>query len=246
MNNKQQVDIEGLKRQEAMSRKLPTELTDEFMKDHMPMIEALAANIIASGKVPPGMDFNDLVAWGVEGLIKAFRNYRTDKGSQFKTYAYYRIRGEMFDQIRIEWRYRNPNDYQEYRKKSQEQIADFAEAALDDFDTSQGNPEGYVNRLITNSAVMCLMSLDSMEVASESEGTKNPEIEHIDQKQDVLWEEIRKLDQEEQRIIEMFYIHDMKQKEIAEHLGISRSSICRIHMKILEKLKVRLKERDAV
>ena len=37
-----------------------------------------------------------------------------------------------------------------------------------------------------------------------------------------------------------------KQKEIAEYLGISRSSICRIHMKILEKLKVRLKERDAV
>jgi RNA polymerase sigma factor for flagellar operon FliA len=245
MTNKQQIDIEDLKRKEAI-RNHPSELTDEFMKDHMPMVEALAANIIASGKVPPGMDFNDLVAWGVEGLIKAFRNYRTDKGSQFKTYAYYRIRGEMFDQIRIEWRYRNPNDYQEYRKKSQEQIADLAEAALDDFESSQGNPEGYVNRLITNSAVMCLMSLDSMEVASESEGTRNPEIEHIDQKQDVLWEEIRKLEQDEQRIIEMFYIHDMKQKEIAEHLGISRSSICRIHMKILEKLKVRLKERDAV
>ncbi len=246
MTNKQPINIEDLKRKEAISSKLPSELTDEFMKDHLPMVEALAANIIASGKVPPGMDFNDLVAWGVEGLIKAFRNYRTDKGSQFKTYAYYRIRGEMFDQIRIEWRYRNPNDYQEYRKKSQEQIADFAEAALDDFESSQGNPEGYVNRLITNSAVMCLMSLDSMEVASESEGTRNPEIKHIDQKQDILWEEIRKLEQDEQRIIEMFYIHDMKQKEIAEHLGISRSSICRIHMKILEKLKGRLKERDAV
>jgi RNA polymerase sigma factor for flagellar operon FliA len=248
MNNNQQIDIEGLQRKEAINRKQPSELTDEFMKEHIPMIEALAANIIASGKVPPGMDFNDLVAWGVEGLIKAFRNYRTDKGSQFKTYAYYRIRGEMFDQIRIEWRYRNPNDYQEHRKKSQEQIADFAESALDDYESSgnQSNPEGYVNRLITNSAVMCLMSLDSVEIASESDGTKNPEIEHIDQKQDILWDEIRKLEQDEQRIIEMFYIHDMKQKEIAEHLGISRSSICRIHMKILEKLKLRLKERDAV
>jgi RNA polymerase sigma factor for flagellar operon FliA len=238
------VNIESLRQQESVRSAPIPALNDEFMKDHMPMVEALAANILSSGKVPPGMEFNDLVSWGAEGLIKAHQNYKLDKGSQFKTYAYYRIRGEIFDQIRVEWRYRNPNEYQDYRKRNQEKIADLAQTALDDFDSTQGSQDGYVNRLITNSAVMCLMSLDSMDVESVSDGTRNPETQFIDEKQDILWEEIRKLDAEEQRIIELFYIHEMKQKDIAETLGISRSSVCRVHMKILEKLKIRLKHKD--
>ena len=41
-------------------------------------------------------------------------------------------------------------------------------------------------------------------------------------------------------MIELFYIHGLKQVEIAEHLKLSKSRICRIHMNVLEKLKKRL------
>ena len=48
------------------------------------------------------------------------------------------------------------------------------------------------------------------------------------------------LEDQEKQIIHLFYTKGFKQKEIAESLGISRSTLCRIHSKILKKLKNRL------
>lgn len=206
------------------------------------MIEAIVAGISGSGRIPPGLEFDDLVSWGIEGLIKAHRNFNPDKGSQFKTYAYYRIKGEVLDKIRVEWRYRNPNDYNEYKRRVRERIADVTEEALDTEERQggQGSDE-FVYNLVSNSAMVCLMSYENLEIPSEVQGTRDPEIEYIDGKETVLWDEINDLEEDEKRLIEMFYVHGYKQKEIAEKLNCSRSTICRMHMKVLEKLKHRLK-----
>jgi len=238
-----QLDISKLQQEDVVKNSKTKEMSEEFFKEHLSLVEAIVANIKGSGKIPPGMEFDDLVSWGVEGLIKAHKNFDESKGSKFKTYAFYRIRGEILDRIRSEWRYRNPNDYNKHRKEIQERIAEIAEEMLDEEGNTanQAQLQSKINRIVSNSAVMCLVSIDNYEVASHAEGTRNPEVEFIDEGGSILWDEIKELSEEEQEIVDLFYVKGLKQKEIADQLNYSRSTVCRLHMKILEKLKKRLK-----
>ena len=233
-------------------RKTDTDRVPEgVIEENIPVIEAVASGIASGSKMPSGVVFNDLVSWGVEGLIKAYHNYKDDKGTQFKTYAYYRIKGEILDRIRREWSYRNPIDYRHQQDRIKDRIAEVTEEALQDFEgerMTDPDREEKVNDLISNSAMMYLMSVDDVDVVSNTVGTQDPAIEVIDEVErshdrNILWEEIRHLDNLEKKILQMFYIQGLKQIEIADALNLSRSKVCRLHMKVLEKLRRRLSKR---
>lgn len=215
----------------------------------MSIVEAIASNIAGSGRIPPCIGFDDLVSWGIEGLIKAHRNYKSDKGSQFKTYAFYRIRGEILDRIRSEWQYRNPHEYTDYRKKLQDRIAEIAEEALEDPALAENSAAAYeeaVQSIVANSAISCLISSDSIDIESHMAGTRNPETEFFEEEEAsyrLLWSEINTLDAEEKELVELFYVKGLKQKEIAAKLNFSNSKVCRLHMKILDKLRRRMSKK---
>jgi RNA polymerase sigma factor for flagellar operon FliA len=192
--------------------------------------------------VPLGLETADLVNWGIEGLVKAYKNFKSEKGSKFSTYAHYRIRGEIADKIRIEWRYRNPNKYQDYRKQVQERIADLVEASLDaGKDVDMGLIEESAYQSIASASMACLLSIDALE-------EQNVEIEMTvkeESKLSQLWEEVNSLTEEEQIVIDLCYKQDLKQTEIAEKMNLSKSKVCRIHIKALEKLKKRLEKNES-
>ena len=94
---------------------IPMDKMDEYLN----LIRTIVASIFSGGNIPPGIEFDDLVGYGYEGLMKAWKNYKNDKGALFKTYATYRIRGEVLDYIRKEWKSRNPS-YQ--RKVDKEKV----------------------------------------------------------------------------------------------------------------------------
>ena len=243
MSEHRPVDVNKLKQKEISNLITEDVISDEFVTEHISIVESIASGIVSGGKVPPCIDFGDLVSWGVEGLIKAKKNYKEGKGTQFKTYAYYRVRGEMLDKIRSEWQYRNPGDYEAYRKRVRSRIAEVADAQSKDGGVPGASVQENVKSLIENSGMVYMLSSDDVEIVSEKAGTKNPEIEHIDETDSVLWEEIRKLEGDERQIVEMFYVKGFKQIEIAEKLSFSRSKVCRIHMSVLNKLRNRLHKR---
>ncbi|NBV41152.1 sigma-70 family RNA polymerase sigma factor [bacterium] len=236
------LDITRLQQQDLASKRTGlAPLTDEFVQEHLPMIEAIASSISGKGSLPTGIEFEDLVSWGIEGLIKAHKNYKSDKGTIFKTYAYYRIRGEMYDRVRSEWQYRNPTDYSDHRRKIQERIADVVEEALAATgDVSQKTIEERMNHLIYDSAIVCLMSLEAVE---DVEGVPDQSFALAEDAHSDLWDEVGKLDDEERQIVDLFYVQGLKQKEIADKLNQSRSRVCRVHMKVLDKLKRRLSKK---
>ncbi|MFA5879542.1 MAG: sigma-70 family RNA polymerase sigma factor [Candidatus Margulisiibacteriota bacterium] len=247
----QEINIVELQKKEVFlkTRKEP-KISEQFIVEHISTVESIASMIISGSKTPPGVTYHDLVSWGVEGLIKAKNNFNADKGTQFKTYAYYRIRGEILDKLRQEWYYRNPTDYKQQQEKIQRRIAEVTEEALgSDTVGSIREIEGKVNDLIANSAVVYLLSLEDIDSVSKIEGTGgDPAIEVIeevdrDESHSLLWEEINRLTKEERKLVELFYLKDQKQKEIAKIMNLSRSKVCRMHMKILERLRRRLEKR---
>ncbi len=212
----------------------------------MGMIQTISSQISSKKQLPVGIENDDLISWGIEGLIKAYRNFKANKGSKFATYAYYRIRGEIFDRIREEWQYRNPTTYHEQRKQIQEKIADLLETSFETGTVlTPSMIEEHVQRIVADTSVSYLISLDMLEdndqnhsPAKQTDNSKTQVLEDS-----LLWDEIKQLEPEEEKIIKMFYIEGKKQKDIAEELNYSNSKICRIHTKILEKLRKKLKHR---
>jgi RNA polymerase sigma factor (sigma-70 family) len=243
MSTGKPLDINKLKQQELLEIQDAERIPDSFFDDHMSMVESLASGIVSAGKVPPCIEFNDLVSWGCEGLIKAKKGFKEGKGSSFKTYAYYRIRGEMLDKVRSEWQYRNPGDYDSYRTRIRQRITELAGEQIKTDELDGNNIQENVHSLIENSGMVYMLSSEDCEIISDKPGMKNPEIEHVDESDSVLWEEIQGLDEDEREVVDLFYIKGMKQVEIAERLNYSRSKVCRIHMSILNKLRNRLHKR---
>ena len=89
-SEKENVDISKLLRLDSyqqLDTEDDVESNKRFVEAHLNNVNSVAANIMSGTKLPPGVDFDDLVSWGVEGLLKAKKKFVADKGAQFKTYS---------------------------------------------------------------------------------------------------------------------------------------------------------------
>ena len=71
---------------------------DKRNEDHRGLVRALAIKVRTS--LSRRLDVDDLVAYGSTGLVEAARRWDPGRGVAFKTFAYYRIRGAIFDGLR--------------------------------------------------------------------------------------------------------------------------------------------------
>ena len=95
----------------------------KILEEHHYIIEAVASTIFSKKKLPPTVDYNDLVSVGVIGLLKAIRGFEEGRQAQFKTYANIRIKGEMLDLIRKEWSSKSPVKFNDFKEKIKNRVA---------------------------------------------------------------------------------------------------------------------------
>src|SRR6185436_15476773 len=69
-----------------------------LVADNLPYVRAIAARI--KDQLPKEIEFDDLVAYGTQGLLEAADRYDGKHGASFTTFAYYRVRGAIFDGLR--------------------------------------------------------------------------------------------------------------------------------------------------
>jgi RNA polymerase sigma factor FliA len=252
------IEVEGIEDQELdldvdiSEEKERISLTNKEAEQYLPMIKAISANIVAAGKLPPGMFYDDLVSYGYEGLIKAYQNYTDDKGAQFQTYAAYRVRGEILDKIRKEWKYRNPVSYKYMQNKMKDKLSEVVDETIkSDEKLSSVEIEAKKTRakdMIANSAVVYLLSLDNEEFKKQAIGVhdiSNDAIEKVEytKERQMLWDEIATLTEQEKDFLHLFYEKELSQKDIAERIGLSKSKASRMHVALLNKLRIRLKRK---
>jgi len=73
-------------------------LADDRIIAHLQFARAVAARTIDPRC--RGADREDLIAWGLVGLVQAARRYRGDRGASFGAYAARRVRGQVLDALR--------------------------------------------------------------------------------------------------------------------------------------------------
>lgn len=198
------------------------------------------------------LEFDDLVSFGIIGLIDAIEKFDVDKNVKFETYANIRIRGAIIDQIRsLDWiprsarqKYKDMEDAMETLQSrhegeiSDEMIAGQMQISIQDY-----------NKMLGEFTTFSIVSLE--EKLAENTGF-NPVSDNIDFEPEgrildddlkgVLKQAIEYLPERERLIISLYYYSELTYKEIAEVLDISESRISQLHTKAILKLKSSLKD----
>lgn len=214
------------------------------------------AGRIAIG-LPPNVDFDDLVSYGIFGLMDAIDKYEAARGIKFETYAIARIRGAILDGLRSnDW---VPRSVRQKAREVERTCLDL-ENRLGRSATDQEISEAMnlslqeFHQMLSEISCTTLSSLDELWTAHNPEDesvrvldlVENPDSE--DPEQQVEMEELRRalakaidaLPERDRLVITLYYYEGLTLKEIGEILEISESSVSQIHTKAVLRLRGRL------
>jgi RNA polymerase sigma factor FliA len=215
------------------------------------MVRSLALAI--HRKLPPRYELDDLIAYGQVGLAEAAKQFDPERGSQFSTFAYYRIRGAIYDGVsKMTWFGRAAHEQVRYEQRANEvlqaEAEDSAKPAAANLEAPP-NVEDDARWFRDLSRTLAVVYLVSYGTAS----AKNEELAFIDPaslpQQALIDEEIVKrlheqidaLSAEESKFIRAMYFEGRTLEQAGLLLGISKSWACRLHHKVLQRLARSLK-----
>ena len=212
------------------------ETFESRIEDHQPLVVSLAQQI--HKRLPRFITYDDVVSYGQVGLAQASRTYQPQPGTKFSSYAYYRIKGAIYDGIaRMNWTTRA-----EYRKYKAMQMANAAVAANSDDSTEpsqESDARWFANNVESLAMVYVFSSADSEnpfenqllgDDVAPDEAAENNE---LSQK---LHEAIKNLPDDEKQLVTLTYFEGQSLAEAASQLGKSRSWGSRTHARILKTL----------
>lgn len=183
---------------------------------------------------------DDLVAYGNMGLLNAWRRYDESRGAAFSTFAYYRIRGAIYDGCRKEgWLPRN----RKVRAKTHEALNEHLEAQHEAHikapeSRSLSESANRVSDMVGSAITLILVEQSELEHI-ESAGAHERADRVIEKKDDnaMLHDAISQLDPEERILIKRHHYYGDSITDIAHDLGKSKSWCSRMHSRALERLR---------
>jgi RNA polymerase sigma factor for flagellar operon FliA len=229
-------------------------IREAFIKQYAPLVKYVAGKVAVG--MPHNVEFDDLVGFGVFGLLDAIDKYDPDKNVKFKTYAVTRIRGAIFDELRsIDW---VPRSVRQKTREIEEAIGSL-EAQLgrtvsdQEVAASLGMTEDEFQKTMLKISGTSVLSLNdawysgdesdkiSIGESIESPTSMNPDI--IVEKEEirrVIIESINDLPEKEKKVLVLYYYEDLTLKEIGQVLEVTESRVSQLHTKAILRLRAKL------
>jgi len=225
-------------------------LKEKLIIEYATLVKYVAGRLMSH--VGMHVDFDDLVGYGVFGLIDAIDKFDIQMGVKFETYASTRIRGAIIDHIRrMDWVPRTLRQKSKQLEKIFSKLEDnLGRPPTDDELASElGLSVEETQDLISKSLVLSLVSLDDVldqnyETNFSSlmeDRSKEPDVQAEKQERtEMLADAISKLSEKERLVITLYYFEGLTLKEISSIMGVTESRISQIHTKALSRLQLRL------
>lgn len=226
------------------------EIREKLIIEYAPLVKLVAGRL--SMYLGYNVEYDDLVSYGIFGLIDAIDKFDYRKGIKFETYASLRIRGAILDQIR-------KNDWiPRTVRQRQKQI----DAAMKEIEAREGRPAtdeeiaaavGISNEELlewqSQMKVTNVVSLNEfMEQGSEIPNNSS-QPNHMDtpeealeqgELKELLQESLLLLTEKERSVIVFYYYEELTLKEISSILEVSESRVSQLHTRALQKMRTKL------
>jgi RNA polymerase sigma factor for flagellar operon FliA len=200
---------------------------DELILAHLPLVRHTIGRLLA--QLPPGVDVDNLVSAGTLGLVEAANKFDPERGVKFESFAAWRVRGAMLDELR-----RNCPVPQQLLERIALIRQAYAELPLPVTLEALAQATGLAQDEISDGlAAMQMTRMVSWENLSEARQAQiqaeSPEdsAEFEDQKR-LLTRAITHLPQRERLVVTMYYLEDLRLKEIGRVLQLSESRVSRL------------------
>ena len=208
---------------------------EEVVLEYAPLVRQIANRLAA--RLPDTLDRNDLVQAGMIGLLDALEKYDSSREAQFRTYAEFRIRGAMLDDMRAtDWVPRSVRDHADRVGSAHQELSARLGRAPDEVEMAEhmgiGLPEFHA--LLLKSRAISLLGIEDLRHADddgdrgnifdvlEDAFCTNPlEALGLEELKDKLKAAIEALPEKEQMVLSLYYDEDLNLKEIGEVLSIT-------------------------
>ena len=246
-------DIQAVWRRYLAQRSV--EDRNRLLENYLPLVKLIAARL--KGKLPAGIELDDLVSGGVLGLLDALKSFDPARGVKFESYAQLRIRGAMLDGLREQdWVPRL------VRKKAArlEQAGEELQRKLGREPTAKelakelGLKVRELERMQRQTEPVGFVSLSQKWF--ETESFKDVQTVHMlaDPKapapsgrlirQDVLRLVTRSLNRNERLLVILYYLEGQTMKQIGQQIGLSESRVSQMHTQIMTRLGQQLRRAE--
>ena len=232
---------------ERYRRMQTPELREQIIIEYAPLVKLVAGRL--NMYLGYNVEYEDLVSYGIFGLIDAIDKFDMTKDVKFETYASLRIRGAILDQIRkMDW---IPRTVRQKQKKMDEAIkaveARTGRTASDEeiaaeLGLSEDELLGWQSQLkVTNVVSLNEYVEQGTEPVMETRGNSHfiqPE-EMVEQNElkEMLEKAMEQLTEKESKVILLYYYEEMTLKEISRVLEVSESRVSQLHTKALSKMQ---------
>ncbi len=225
-------------------------IREKIILEYAPLVKLVAGRL--SMYLGYNVEYEDLVSYGIFGLIDAIDKFDYTKAVKFETYASLRIRGAILDQIRkMDWIPRTIRQRQKQIDAVMRQIesekgrvATDEEIALGLGITNDEYVEWQSKMKITNIVSLNEFLEQGSEVPNTPTGSRHfimPEEAAMQEELKVmLMDSLKLLTEKERRVIELYYYEDLTLKEISHVLEVTESRVSQLHTKALQKMKTKL------
>ncbi|MEI7760597.1 MAG: RNA polymerase sigma factor WhiG [Thermoleophilia bacterium] len=229
-------------------------LRDRLILTYAPLVKFVAGRLGAT--LPAHVDEQDLVSYGLLGLIGAIERFDIDRGIKFETYAITRIRGAIIDELRsLDWVPRSVRtrareieraiaelERRLHRAPTDEEIAAKVGITIDELEKSLSE--------ISRSSMAALDELwgpsssgDQIALIDTIEDEEAPDpafsLEQSEMSE-ALGDSIASLPEREKLVVTLYYYEELTLREIGEVLGVTESRVSQLHTKAVLRLKAHL------
>ncbi len=227
------------------------DLREKIIIEYAPLVKVVAGRL--SMYLGYNVEYDDLVGYGVFGLIDAIDKFDKTKDVKFETYASLRIRGSILDQIRkMDW---IPRTVRQRQKKIDTAIKEIeAETGRNATDAEiagkLGISEDEYSEWQAQMAVTNVVSLNEFQDSGTEIPVKESAVQdripgpeeaiEKDELKRMLAESLELLTEKERKVILLYYYEELTLKEISNVLEVSESRISQLHVRALQKMRTKL------
>ena len=227
---------------------------NEMILEYLPLVKFIAGRI--AHRLPNHIEVEDLVNSGIIGLIDAIEKFDASRKIKFKTYAEFRIKGAILDELRaLDWAPRSTRQKASRLEKAYAELEQQLGRAASDAEMIEflKIPPAEFNTLMREARGVALISLDELQGDHDESFERNlleylanpdelspSEIMNLDQIYRIVADAIDQLPEKERLVISLYYYEELTMKEIGEILSITESRVSQIHTKAILRLRGRL------
>ncbi|MBT7522363.1 MAG: FliA/WhiG family RNA polymerase sigma factor [Nitrospina sp.] len=228
---------------------------EEVIKRYSPMIKYVANRIAM--RLPPHIEVDDLISVGVLGLMDAISKYDSTRGAKFKTYAEFRVRGAILDELRsLDWVPRSIRQKASQVDKVVQELQAKLSRSPEDEEVAKemGLNLDQFHDTLNETKSMPVFSLEDLGLAKDSgeqqslldclagKADADPQTQiRLVELKEIIAKAIEGLPEKERLMVSLYYYEELTMKEIGAVLEITESRVSQIHSKAVYRLRTKLK-----